>query len=219
MKNIMMMIVLCLLSCLTHAQKLVEKHFGYSQGKKIKMNIQIADSIRIVTWNKNEVYAKASVDINNNKYNEVYTTGFDESGNGIEIKAHFGENKKYQQWNDSCNCNCNFRSKIYWEVFIPENSEFSVETIDGNITIEGKTDQVKAHTISGFIDMDFAPTRKADLKMSTISGTIYTNVTIEKSRGSRGGNAVNAACNGGGKQVELETISGDIFLRKTDQKN
>jgi hypothetical protein len=217
MKNIIMIILLCLLSCFAYAQKLVEKHLPYIQGKTIKMNIQIADSIRIVTWTKNEVYAKASVDINNNKDNEVYKTGFDESANSIEIKAHFDSDKKYQQWNDSCNCNCNYRSKIYWDVFIPENSEFSVETIDGNITIEGRTDQVIAHTISGFIDMAIAPSRKADLKMSTISGTIYTNVEIEKTRGRRGGNAVNAAYNGGGKQVELETISGDIFLRKADQ--
>ena len=217
MKNIIVMLLLCLLSCFTYAQKLVEKHLGYAPGKSIKMNIQIADSIRIVTWNKNEVYAKAFVDINNNKDNEVYKTGFDESANSIEIKAHFDNDKKYQQWNDSCKCNCSYLSKIYWDVYIPENSEFSVETIDGNITIEGQTDQVKAHTISGFIDMAFASSRKADLKMSTISGTIYTNVALEKTKGRRGGNAVNGAYNGGGKQVELETISGDIFLRKAGQ--
>ncbi len=217
MKNTVIFLLLCLLSCFSHAQRLVEKHFGYTAGKTIKLNIQIADSIRIVTWNKNEVYVKASIDINNNKDNEVYTTGFEESANSIDIKAHFDNDKQRQRWNDSCNCNCNYRSKIYWDVFIPEHSEFAVETIDGNITIEGQTERVKAHTISGFIDMALVPSRKADLKMSTISGTIYTDVALEKAKGSRGGNAITGAYNGGGIPVELETISGDIFLRKTVQ--
>jgi DUF4097 and DUF4098 domain-containing protein YvlB len=65
--------------------------------------------------------------------------------------------------------------------------------------------------------MAFASSRKSDLKMSTISGTIYTNVAIQKLRGSRAGNSVHAEYNGGGKTVYLETISGDIFLRKAEQ--
>ena len=63
---------------------------------------------------------------------------------------------------------------------VPDNNAFSVETIDGNIIIEGQTTQVKAHSISGFIDMAFAGSRKADLKMSTISGTIYSDIVLDK---------------------------------------
>ena len=215
MKNTISIILFCLLSCFTHAQKIVEQHLNYAPGKSIELNIQIADSIRIICWNKNEVYAKASVDVNNNKDNEVYKTVFDASGNSINITAKFDDDKKYQQrWNDSCNCNCGYRSKIYWDVFVPESAAFSVETIDGNIIIEGKTAAIKAHSISGFIDLQFAAARKADLKMSTISGTIYSNLAISKGGSSKGGNAVSAEYNGGGESVDLETISGDIFLRK-----
>lgn len=220
MKNIVTILLLCLAGCFARAQKMVEKHLGYSAGKPIKMNIQIADSIRIVTWNKNEVYAKASIDINDNKDNDVYITTFDESGGNIDIRAKFQDDKSHRisKYNDSCHCTCsNYVSKIYWDVYVPDNSGFSVETIDGNIIIEGQTNQVRAHTISGFIDMAFAGSRKADLKMSTISGTIYTNVAIEKPMGRHDGNSVKAAYNGGGMPVDLETISGDIFLRKSGQ--
>ena len=181
------------------------------------MNIQIADSIHIVTWNKNEVYVKASIDINNNKYNDVYLTTFDDSRSDIDIRAKFDEDKSRDMWDDSCNCRCNnFRSKIYWDVYMPENTAFSVETINGDIIIDGKTDEVRAHTISGFIDIVFPTARKADLKMSTISGTIYTNLALVKPNGRHGGNSVDSEINGGGKRVDLETISGDIFLRKAD---
>ncbi len=215
MRSIIAMILFCMLSCFTYAQKIVEKHLNYSSGKSIELNLQIADSIRIITWNKNEVYAKASININDNKDNDIYTTDFDESGSRVKVKAHFDEDKSKQTWSDSCNCRCT-RSKIYWDIYVPENAGFSVETINGDITITGKTGEIKAHSISGFIDLAFAEARKADLKMSTISGTIYTNVAIAKPKNRRGGNSVSSEHNGGGEAVELETISGDIFLRKAE---
>ncbi len=50
------------------------------QGQFVSLDIQIADSIRIITWNKNEVYVKASVDINDDKYDSLYNFTFDGSG-------------------------------------------------------------------------------------------------------------------------------------------
>jgi len=133
MKNTIAIILFCMLSCFTKAQKVVEKHIASSDNKNIQLNMQIADSIRIITWNKNEVYAKASIDINNNKDNDVYLTDFDESGSSIEVTAKFDDVKKNVGYNDSCHCCCNYNSKIYWDVYIPEQATFSVETIDGNI--------------------------------------------------------------------------------------
>src|SRR3954454_6813699 len=131
MKNIIAFILFCLLSCCTHAQKIIEQHLNYTPGKKITMNIQIADSIRIISWNKNEVYAKASVNINENKDNDVYTTAFDAAGNGINITAKI-DDKKRKERSDSINC-CNYKSDIYWDIYVPEDEDFSVETINGNI--------------------------------------------------------------------------------------
>ena len=213
MKHITVILILCMFSCFTHAQKIVEKHMAYAPSQSIKLDIQIADSIRIITWNKNEVYAKASVNINDNKDNDLYLTDFDEKGNTVEVNAKFEDTKKVG-YNDSCHCCCNYKSKIYWDIYIPEQSGFSVETIDGDIIIEGNTKAVKAHSISGFIDLSFAASRKADLKMSTISGTIYTDLAMNTTSKRDGGNSVDTEYNGGGEDVELETISGDIFLRK-----
>ena len=215
MKNSITLLILCMFSCFTHAQKIVEKHMAFAQDKSIKLDIQIADSIRVITWNKNEVYAKASIDINDNKDNDVYVTEFNEKGNSVEVKAEFDDKKKVG-YNDSCHCCCNYQSKIYWDIYIPEQSAFSVETIDGDIVIEGNTKAIKAHSISGFIDLSFAASRKADLEMSTISGTIYTNLAMDNASQRNGGNSIKARYNGGGEDVELETISGDIFLRKAE---
>src|ERR1043165_10226874 len=99
MRSIIAMILFCMLSCFTYAQKVVEKHMNDSTGKKVELNIQIADSIRIITWSKNEVYAKGSININDNKDNDIYETSFNESGNSIEVRARFDDDKSRRTWN------------------------------------------------------------------------------------------------------------------------
>ena len=217
MKNILLFTSCCLLACFANAQKIVEKRFAFSGKESISLNLQIADSIRIVTWNKNEVYVKGSININDNKYNDEYKVSFDESGKSVEVKAKIETDRK-SNWNSDSNC-CNYRSDIYWDVYIPENATFSVETINGNIIIERKTDEIKAYTISGYIDLSVPENKKADFKLSTITGTIYSNILAGS------GNATNKRSsrsdiinkyNGGGKPINLKTISGDIFLRKAE---
>ena len=210
MKNIALFLLCC--ACLSglQAQKLVEKHMTFSSGKKIVMNLEIADSIRIITWNKNEVFAKASIDINDNKDNDFYNTSFDETGSSLMVKAKLEYNKVKR------NCNCDCQTKIYWDVFIPENSDFSVESINGNITILGNPSEIRAHSISGFIDLTISSNRKADFKFNTITGTIYSNLAFNIPAKGNFSTTINDQYNGGGKKIDLETISGDIFLRKAE---
>lgn len=214
MKNILFLFSVILIATSTNAQKVVEKTMSFSGKDAIKLDTHISDSIGIATWNKNEVYIKATININDNKYNEYYKVNFDESGNTINVVAKFDTDKKIR-WNDDSNC-CNYRSNISWIVYVPENARFSIETINGNITIVGKTDEIRASTISGFIDLAIPSSRKADFKLSTITGTVYSDLftTNDIAKNSKHHNDISTTLNGGGKPVNLKTISGDIFLRK-----
>lgn len=219
MKKITLLAALCLtMGCLL-AQKVVEKHAAISANGKVTLNIQIADSIRVITWNKNEAYIKASVDVNDNKNNDDYEWTFDDANGDLNVKSKFKDNIK-RTYRSDCNCTCNYESKIYVEVYVPENANISVETINGDITITGKTADVKAKSISGFVDFAIAPEAKAYLEMKTISGTMYSNVDLgndnDKAKGAKrvGGSDVNAELNGGGKRIDLESISGNIYFRK-----
>jgi hypothetical protein len=192
------------------AQKTIEKHISFSGKEKLVLNIQIADSIRIHTWNKPEVYAKALVNINDNKENDAYITRFDDSGNDINIKANFEEGFLKEKKN------CCMEADIYWELFIPEKTVFSIETINGDIMIDGVTTEINAKSISGFIDLAMANNQQADLEMKTISGTVYTNLDIHGSPSENNfPQVVKHKINNGGVPVNLETISGDIFVRKS----
>lgn len=212
MKKATIIIVACLCFTQAKAQKVIDKHMSFTGKESVTMKIQIADSIGIHTWNKNEVYVKASVNINNNKDNDAYETSFNDAGNEVSVKANFRDN--YFRGRNNC---CN-ETEIYWDIYIPANTMFSVETINGNVTVTGQTREMQIKSISGYIDLAAPANTRAELDFSTISGRIYTNHDIDMVK--RQGSIpmkVSAKMNNGTDRVRLETISGDIFFRKADQ--
>ena len=76
---------------------------------------------------------------------------------------------------------------------------------------------IKAKTISGSIDLSASGKREADVDLSTISGRIFSDLELnpEKSKSSIPVR-IHGKMNNGGVQVKLETISGDIYLRKSE---
>jgi hypothetical protein len=224
MKNSLLIALIMTAILPARAQKIIEKHFELSVNGFVSMNFQISDSIRIITWAKNEVYVKSTIDVNDNKNNDDYKMTFNESGSTINITAKLetdgrgcgGGNDSSRKGRNNCCCCCT--SNIYHEIYIPENTNFSVETINGNIVISGKTAEIRARSISGFIDLAIEPGRAAELTMKTITGTMYSNIELTStSRKIKqvGGGSVSAELNGGGgKPIDLQTISGNIFFRK-----
>jgi hypothetical protein len=201
--------ILCLVASLAHAQTKIEKHINYTGKENIELNIQIADSIEIRTWNKNEVYVIASVNINNNRDNKAYETSFDETGKTVRVDARM--DKEYFKGK---NCCCDSGS-IFWTVWMPAKSEIKVESINADLTLKGDPGKLYLKTISGFIDLAVSVSRPAALDFSTISGTIYSDFDIKPSK-ERAGIPVRIrqSINNGGPEIKLETISGDIFFRK-----
>jgi len=211
MKTVTILVVMCLCFISIEAQQIIEKHIDFSGKESLSLNIRIADSITINTWNKNELYVKASVNINENKDNEAYETSFDEGGRAVTVNADFRE--KYFKGKNNC---CN-ETDIYWEVYLPENTKFSVETINGNITITGQTNEMNVKSISGYIDLALPADKKADIDFSTISGRMYSNHKLSLNKLHTGIPAkITEKFNNGGVPIKLETISGDIFFRKAN---
>jgi hypothetical protein len=226
MKNSIFIALLCIGSLATRAQKIIEKHIPFSPKNFVSMNFQISDSIHIITWKKDEVYIKSSINVNDNQNNDDYKMVFDETGSTVNVSAKLETDNIRRSRRDSgdkhdenCCCCCNnYRTKIFHEVYVPENVDFSVETINGNIIIAGNTAEIRARSISGFIDLAIAPDRKAEVKMHTITGTMYSNIDLlpaNRHIKQVGGGSISAELNGGGsKSIDLQTISGNIFFRK-----
>lgn len=204
-------IIIAVISCIMpkiQAQRIVEKSFNFNNKRMVVLDLQIIDSIDIQTWNKSELYVYGTINVNDNKDNEIYQTSFSEAGDRIDVQAKFDEDYFKGK-------NHNVETEIAWKVMLPETAELSVKTINGNIIIKGKTTSVKAHTISGFIDMGLPADKKADLDLKTITGNIYTDLNLPEAVNKREMELrISQKLNGGGVPINLETISGDIFLRK-----
>jgi hypothetical protein len=211
MKRTALIISLCLLVLQAGAQAKFEKHFNFQGKNTVKLDIQIADSINIQTWDKNEVYALGTVNINENKDNEAYSVNFSEEDQNVVVDAHFKDN--YFKGKDGC---C-LKSDIFWTVFIPEKSKVVTESINANITVKGSTGPVNLKSISGFIDYAVPASKPAELDFSTVTGTVFTNLMISPNgSGNHIPSRIHYKMNDGGDLIKLETISGDIFFRKAD---
>lgn len=210
MKSYIILVIAWLCFAPARAQQIIEKHIDFTGKEFLSLKIKIADSISIQTWNKNEVYIKASVNINENKDNEAYITSFDETGKTVMVNANFRDN----YFNGRKNC-CN-ETDIFWQIYFPEKTKFSVETINANVTINGQTTEMNIKSISGYIDLTEPAGKNADIDFSTISGRMYSNHELSLNKAHSGVPLkIIEKLNNGGDPIRLETISGDIYFRKS----
>ncbi|RTQ45292.1 hypothetical protein EJV47_25785 [Hymenobacter gummosus] len=95
-------------------------------------------------------------------------------------------------------------------------------TISGSITVR-YADISKApssiSSVSGDVDVTMRPTSKATLQLRSTTGEVYTDFDIDMGKADDnlrrvGGQLVQGTVNGGGTRVSLQSVSGDIFVRK-----
>ncbi len=197
------------------SQKVITKKVDVS-GKKMEMKFDFADSIRIEAWNKNTVELEVSVNIDNNRFNEYYKLNENSFSGDIDLveKIDFEAIKKIKGTGN----NCNFDKMIRYKLKVPANLEFSLKTISGQVEMIGTLGKMSVNSISGFIDYSIPSSMKARINLSTITGDVYSNMKFD-TRESKDMNWVGTkrdlTLNGGTQPVKLETVSGNIYLRKS----
>ncbi len=95
-------------------------------------------------------------------------------------------------------------------------------TVSGDVNVVfAKLNQAKPTslaTTSGDIDITMPADSKVNFKLSVVSGEIYTDMDLnfgeKEGLKSWGGMNANPTLNGGGVEVSLRAVSGDIYLRK-----
>jgi hypothetical protein len=211
------------------AQRNVEKRASIEPDQAVNLEFKFADKIDIKTWNNKEVLVKVSVNINDNQDNDAFNLTVDKYSSGITFESEIEDMDKLQRryrkivtkedGTTETHEYCSIDFDLFFEVFLPPDIPLSINTISGDIEIGKYQGELDVKTISGFIDLSLDSQKKADLEMSTISGEIYSNMDLDfdgKKPGLPhiGGTKIEASLNSGGTDIELKTISGDIFLRK-----
>lgn len=233
MKKIIISIILLFISSIAFNQTIVEKTVKVKSQKSVNLDFDFADEIKISGWDKNEIYVKAIVSINDNEDNDAFKMESIENSSSISFISDIENMKEISKnrvtvrkskdgertitYNDGWHIDMD----IYFEVFVPKNMKIDVQTISGDIILTHALGELEIETISGFIDLSIDKNAKASIKTSTISGGVYSDHDIEIKRKSRDrkyhliiGRSPNFDLNNGGRSINLETISGDIYIRK-----
>ena len=101
---------------------------------------------------------------------------------------------------------------VYMDTF---NGDLVTDLISGDVTIKKYNGELRLKTISGALDVTVS---KADLNAKSLTGTIYSDIEFknDSSRKHYNGshNKVSKQINGGSQPLDMETISGNIYIRK-----
>ncbi len=232
MKKIIGLFVISLLIRPAFAQKIIEKTLPVTTDQLVNLNLKFADSIQVRYWDKSDALVRIAVTINSGKLNDalVVTTG--STAQEVNLKTDFDKEMikqgnpedcpdQHRSWNSSRDGkHYSVCSKINYQVFLPRKAQLKIETISGNIDIEGATGPVFAKTISGFVDMNWPKSKGANVAMKTITGEAYSDLDIDfKSKKQKNpivGYLLEGTVNGGGPAVHLESISNNVYLRRKD---
>ncbi len=212
------------------SQKIIDKKLPFSAGQTVNLNLRFGDSIKVRYWDKNEVSVHISATINAGKLNDALTVTTSSNTEQISLKTDLNQDMLSEGKETDCpdkkstyNSDKNGKrfyicSEINYQVFLPRQAKLVLESINGNIDIEGATTAVQAKTISGFVDMSWPKSKGANLGMKTITGEVYTDFTIDykdkKQKNPIVGYMLEGTMNGGGPEIKLESISNNVYFRQ-----
>ena len=200
------------------AQETFEKEVNLKSNQAVSLELKFAENINIKTWDKQKLYIKVVVEHNFKEKLEFKLLEHNENSE-VEIEEKIKNLEKRKNINmgsnhDDNNC---INLKINYEVYLPANVELSINSISGDIEVKSMTNTLTLETISGFVDVNLDASGKYNLKCSTISGSIYTDLKLDKNAQPKQdivGSKLNTSLNGGGKSIRLKSISGDLFIRE-----
>ena len=230
MKSLFTIALACLLTLPGLAQKVIEKTLPYNPRQRVALDLKFANTIKVQAWDKPELYVKVTATVNNGKLNDALLVNFASAPDGINVTADFDKQLARQGRREDCpdrngnTSNWNEGGEqyylcydIFYEVYLPRQADLRLETINGNVEIKELTGPVQAKSISGFVDMSWPKNQGADVSMQTISGEVYSDLDIafqnKRDNPWPVGYLLKGRIKEGGSRLQLESISGDVYLR------
>ncbi|NER13609.1 DUF4097 family beta strand repeat protein [Leptobacterium flavescens] len=238
MKNMIIAIAFCVIAWTANAQKVVERTFNAGGKTELKLNAKFGDNIKLESWDKNEVYIKATASLNEGEDDDYFNLDIDESSSIIEIEEDYGnffeeQKKKYKKKDKDGKTIYEYNTKmdIEYVVYVPRNMRVKLKSISGSTVVEKYTGDLTVDFISGDIEIKQyngnlnIKTISGDIDVyidraycvaETFSGTIYSDermsFTADKRRSF--GQKVKGTIGSSDKTLKLNSHSGNIYLRK-----
>lgn len=198
--------------------------------KRVDIDAELVDRITVSNGNQDEVSVKVTYSINGGQLNDLLEISLDESTSRIRLDVEFDEkNLDTDGFYD-----CDGEHSIDWgrngkrnricmdvtvEVKLPKDAELDIESVIGDLFIEGFYKELYAKTVTGDIELEWPEDQGAEVEIKTVNGGIFTNhdFQMKKDKGLPLISAHEVAGNigKGGKRVSLETVTSDIYFKKS----
>lgn len=201
-----------------YGQRKISETYRLKRAETVSLDFRFPKTIIINHWDRQEISIQADVIINNGKDDDAFKL-IEERDNGtltirseIEDMEEIFEERKRNGWSD-CNTSC---MTIEMTLYIPRGIDLELETISGNVEVQDHAGDMRIKSIGGFVDLSIDDRASVDLDMKTIGGEIYTNIEIPQSGNMRQivGYDISHTLNRGGRNISLESVGGNIYLRK-----
>jgi hypothetical protein len=247
MKNLFFLFLTIMSGCSSHAQNTATQEskqvygepstatYAMPVGKKAVLKLPFARNIIVKIGDQATLQFTTTIQATNEEIKQLHTMNVVEDKDQLRIETNLkkegfgksfnccwchqcdstlvGSKSKASKWEQNCIC---FR--VDYTIILPAETSLNIETISGDIEIKGSTGELRAKTISGFVDIDRPIKTSSELSFHSVTGEIYTDFDIPLSKNSTSYNkTVSASLNGGGKNIWAESISGDIFFRKRSE--
>jgi hypothetical protein len=191
------------------------------------LDVKYATRILVQTWDNPEVLLQTEVNINGGRDNDALKVDAGQTQEQLSIRAEVenleqmsrSHQYRYQGNPDSARREDRWLD-IHFMVHVPRNAALHVRTVSGDVDIIHNGGELTATSVGGSIDLTMRDDQKADVRMSTVGGEVFTNFALEAFRkdgvpppqpGNRG---FCGKLKGGGPPVVLTSTGGDIYLRK-----
>jgi len=206
-------------------QKKVQKELPLKAGQRVQLDFEFATTIDVKTWDEPRVLVRASARVNEGLDDEAYELTASTANGVLRFVSSLRDKEKLFRRLDSAGRfegitenGKGLKIKEYYEVYVPRNAQLSLKTTLGSSKIEHNNGPLAVETVTGNIDLYFAATQPADITAKTVTGSMYTDLPFQpqKSKGlpRLAGEESQIQMNGGGVPIALETVTGDVMIRK-----
>ncbi|MFK7932895.1 MAG: hypothetical protein AB8G22_05255 [Saprospiraceae bacterium] len=229
MKTLLFLLTFCItsLSAQEIMVKKTEKTYDLATNQAIDLNLKFAKNITIRTWNQPQLKIVRTLKTDQEEMIKRHVMKVQAGQQNLEIIADLTDHKTWKRFNCTTSCDQENRENSRWgdrecacseltfEITLPATANLRVETINGDIEIRDFNGRLHAKSINGFVDVDWEEARGADIYFHTIHGDIYSDFALESTLRKEMFPKIRTDWQGGGEKLELETINGNIFFRKS----
>lgn len=184
---------------------------------QVVLDLKFAGIITVEQTDRSDVLIRKTITYRTEKDRDLLVETVEE-GERLRYTMSYrqrGKNYNTQEcWDcDRAGCQC---FKIDYTILLPSGISLDVESISGDIDIPAYDGALRAKTISGFVDLGLPARASANVFIKTVTGEIYTDfddltLTDDSNPYSK---KVDTTLGNGGKAIRLESVSGNIYVRK-----